>query len=313
MIGGTKSVKVFQEWKAGVRAMALPFTEADMNKAEEHFKKAIALEATRQTGKPTTFQQARKANNLGYPRAWSRYGYVKMTRFMEGWDLNALADADEFTKRAVRLDDTDYDVHWDRAFFFQLTSDGKPKKNFDRALKEYDRAQQLNDGNDELRVEASEVYVSIGDHDKALAELRRAGRVINHEWFWWDMAWVYYFKARLDPVYYDVALEQFRAMHWQPGDARYVFDAQLLKAAIHAQKAAIHKKNKNSKGQKSEEQLRDVAMAHFRAKKDDLSMRSARRNRAKWNLGDEKRARPFALKVNADRDHWLNGCKLAGL
>ena len=306
MIGGTKSVKVFQEWKAGVRAMALPFTEADMNKAEDHFKKAIALEATRQTGKPTTFQQARKANNLGYPRAWSRYGYVKMTRFIEGWDLGAMAEADEFTERAVRLDETDYDVHWDRAFYFQLTSDGKPKKDFDRALNEYDRAQQLNDGNEELRVEASEVYVSIGDHDKALAELRRAGRVINHEWFWWDMAWVYYFKARLDPVYYDVALEQFRAMHWQPGDPRYVFDAQLLNAAIHAQKA-------DTLGLKSEEQLRHVAMAHFRAGKDDPAM-SAGRGGAKWSVDDERRARPFASpEADDDRDHWLNGCHLARL
>ena len=211
MIGGTNTEAVLQEWKLGARYMALPFTEADMNNAEVHFIKAIELEAEKATGKPTSFDEAR-AKDLGYPRAWSRYGYVKMTRFIEGWDLGAMAEADEFTERAVRLDETDYDVHWDRAFYFQLTSDGKPKKDFDRALNEYDRAQQLNDGNEELRVEASEVHVSIGDHDKALAELRRAGRVIPHEWFWWDMAWAYYFKARLDPTYYDVALPQFRYM-----------------------------------------------------------------------------------------------------
>ena len=312
MIGGTKNETVFEKWKEGVRAMALPFTEADMSEAEKCFKEAIALEATEQTGKPTTFEQARTAD-LGYPRAWGRYGYVKMTRFIEGWDPDALPDANEFTERGVRLDKTDYDPHWDRAFYYQLTSNGKPKQDFDNALNEYARAQDLNDGNEELRVEAAEVYVSIGDHDKALAELRRAGRVINHEWFWWDVAWAYYFKARLDPVYYDVALEQFRAMHWQPGDPRYVFDAQLLKAAIHAQKANIHKHNNNPKGQNSEEQLRDVAMAHFRAKKNDPSMRSGRKGAAEWNLEDEKRARPFALEAVADRDHWLKGCELAGL
>ena len=248
MIGGTKNEAVFQEWKQGVRAMALPFNEADMAVAEAHFKKAIADEASAQTGTSTTFEEARQAGDLGYPRAWSRYGYVQMTRYIEGWNLDTLADADEFTQRAVALDETDYDTHWDRAFFYQLTADGAPKSQFDQALAEYARAQELNDGNEELRVEAAEVYVSIGNPDKALVELRRAGRTINHEWYWWDVAWAYYFKARHDPTYYDVALEQFRFMHWQPGDPRYVFDAQLLKAAIHAQKAEVPEGERQANG-----------------------------------------------------------------
>lgn len=338
MIGGTKNEKVFQLWKEGVRAMLLPYDEADMNTAEERFRQAIELEATQQTGKATTFDEARAAD-LGYPRAWSRYGYVIMTRFIEGWMPqkvlegaleDALSDADEFTARSVRLDDTDYDVHWDRAFFYQMMAQGRPKSDFDQSLNEYARAQELNDGNEELRVEAAEVYVSIGEPDTALGELRRAGRVINHEWYWWDVAWAYYFKARLDPACYDVALEQFRSMHWQPGDPRYVFDSQLLKAAIHAQKADIHKTKaetyegskdpeqqakapKERKRQASEEQLRDAAMAHFRAKKDDPSMRDGR-DGAEWDLRDERRARRFAHpEADADREHWLRGCQLAGL
>ncbi len=313
MIGGTKNENVFQLWKKGVRAMLLPYNEADMNTAEQCFREAIEFEATQQTGKPTTFDQARAAG-LGYPRAWSRYGYVKMTRYIEGWEgPEALNDADEFTARAVQLDDTDYDVHWDRAFFYQMVVNGQPKIDFDQSLNEYARAQDLNDGNEELRVEAAEVYVSIGDPDTALADLRRAGRVINHEWYWWDVAWAYYYKARLDPAYYDVALEQFRSMHWQPGDPRYVFDGQLLKAAIHAQKAEIHKTNNNAKRQASEEQLRDVAMMHFRAKKDHPSMRDGRGG-TEWNLNDERRARRFASpEADADREHWLKGCALAGL
>ena len=335
MIGGTKNEKVLQLWKKGARAMLLPYDETDMNTAEECFRQAIELEAEQQTGEPTTFDQARAAD-LGYPRAWSRYGYVIMTRFIEGWMpqevsegalKDALKDADEFTARAVKLDDTDYDVHWDRAFFYQMVAQRGPKSDFDRSLDEYARAQHLNDGNEEMRVEAAEVYVSIGDPDAALAELRRAGRVINHEWYSWDMAWAYYFKARLDPAYYDVALEQFRSMHWQPGDPRYVFDGQLLKAAIHAQKAEIHrkdaaghkekgekeKKEKADNYEKKEKELCDVAMKHFRAKKDHPSMRDGRGD-TEWNLDDERRARRFASpEADADRDHWLSGCALAGL
>ena len=334
MIGGTNNENVFKLWKEGVRAMRLPYNESDMDTAEALFKQAIAEEATQQTGKATTFDQARKAvpplGPLGYPRAWSRYGYVIMTRVIEGWmPQSALSDADEFTARAVQLDDTDYDVHWDRAFFLQMMANGRPKSAFDQSLNEYARAQELNDGNEELRVEAAEVYVSIGDPDTALDELRRAGRVINHEWYWWDVAWAYYFKARLDPAYYDVALEQFRSMHWQPGDPRYVFDSQLLKAAIHAQKADIHKTKadtydkskdekqkakapKERKRQASEEQLRDAAMAHFRAKKDDPSMRDGRGG-AEWDLRDEMRKRFASPEADDDRDHWLRGCQLAGL
>ena len=96
MIGGTKNEQVFQLWKKGVRAMLLPYNEADINEAEECFKDAIELEAEQQTGKPTSFNEAR-ANDLGYPRAWSRYGYVQMTRFIEGWrGQEILNEADEF-------------------------------------------------------------------------------------------------------------------------------------------------------------------------------------------------------------------------
>ena len=61
-----------------------------------------------------------------------------------------------------------------------------------------------------------------------------------------------------------------------------------------------------------EEQLRDVAMAYFRAKKDDPAMRDGRGG-AEWGLSDEERARPFALEAKDDKAHWLNGCQLAGL
>jgi len=268
----------FQDWKNGVREMAFPVTEDNLNNAEEYFINAILKES----GLKTLSEAAKK--NEGLSRAWSRLGYCYMTRYIEGFDDKLRPEADEYTDRAVCMDPLNFDVYWDRAFFYQLTD------QFDLAEKTYNRARELNDGNSDLVVEQSELYVSRGNHDHALKLLRQAASVVHHDWIHWNFAWTYYFKGRLDAVFYDCALDHIRSMHWQPGEPKYMNDVLLLKAVLHARL--------------QQDQLRQVAKTQFQA-----GLAQFRPGNPGWGRNDEYRARRF--ERDDDRNHWLEGVDLA--
>jgi tetratricopeptide (TPR) repeat protein len=277
----------FKEWKKGVLEMAFPVTEDKLDRAEQHFIKAIEDESG------VSFAIAAK-NDQGFSRAWSRLGFCYMFRYIEGFDTKLGPEADEYTARAVRMDPLNYDVHWDRAIYHQLIG------QFDLAEEAFDRARELNDCNVDLIVEQAELYITMGDHDQALKLLRKAGEFVHHDWFHWNFAWAYYFKARCDPVYYDLALDHIRAMHWQPGEPHYMYDVQLLKAIIHARMRDIETDN-DIKAQ--QETLRLIAKAHFQD--------GCARYRPKhpgWGRDDQDRWHKFAR--NQDRDHWLEGVDL---
>lgn len=279
------SEKAFQEWKNGVREMTFPVDIVHLDFAETHFKNAIEFESG------GTFAEAAKKDQ-GFSRAWSRLGYCYMTRNMEGFDDTLRAEAEEYTARAVRMDPLNYDVHWDRAIYYQLTA------KFDLAEEAFNRARELNDCNVDLIVEQAELYINLGDHDHALKLLRKAGEFVHHDWFHWNFAWAYYFKARLDPVFYDHALDHIRAMHWQPGEPRYMYDVQLLKATIHAKLIELELASKSQ-----QEPLRLIAKAHFQA-----GCTLYRPKISAWNKNDEDRWHKF--DINEDRDHWLDGVEL---
>lgn len=272
------SEDAFQEWKNGVREMAFPVTEGNLTNAEEHFRNAILIESGEKS------ISAAASQNAGLSRAWSRLGYCYMTRYIEGFDAVLRPEADEYTDRAVCMDPLNYDVYWDRAFFYQLTD------QFDLAEKTYDRARELNDGNSDLIVEQSELFVSRGNHDHALKLLRQAASVVNHDWIHWNFAWTYYFKGRLDPVFYDCALDHIRCMHWQPGEPKYMYEVQLLKAVLHARL--------------QQDRLRQGAKAQFQA-----GLAQFRPGNPGWGRKDEDRVRRF--EMDDDRNHWLDGVDLA--
>ncbi len=265
--------------------MTFPVTESSLDRAEEHFKEAIRIESV------GTFANA-ATNDEGFSRAWSRLGFCYMTRYIEGFDGTLRPEADEYTARAVGMDPLNYDVHWDRALYYQLTG------QFDLAEEAFDRARKLNDCNVDLIVEQAELYINMGDHDHALKLLRKAGEFVHHDWFHWNIAWAYYFKARLDPVYYDHALDHIRAMHWQPGEPRYMYAIQLLTATIHARLIELDDDCKSQP-----EPLRLIAKAHFEA-----GCAQYRPKISGWSRIDEDRWHKFAK--DEDEDHWLKGVDL---
>ena len=312
-----KKEEAFQEWKKGVGEMTFPVTKERLGKAETHFKKAIVIESG------CTFAEAAEKDK-GFSRAWSRLGYCYMTRYIEGFIKSKSPKADEYTARAVRMDPLNYDVHWDRAIFYQLT------EQFVLAKKSFQRARDLNDCNVDLIVEQSELYLNIGCHDHALKLLRKAGEFVHHDWFHWNFAWTYYFKARCDPVYYEEALDHIGAMHWQPGEPRYMYDIQLLKAAIHARmrdngikeecRSTEEEDSLTEEERELAEEKRKLAEEKFKSQQESLRLNAKEQFQKscveyrpwtkdrEWGTEDEDRWHKFAR--DEDRDHWLEGVDL---
>jgi tetratricopeptide (TPR) repeat protein len=288
-MAGTLNSAAYAELQEGRRRMNFPVTQEDLSAAAQHFRTAIELDSG------LSFNDAREKANIderGYPKAWGHLGYNVLATWVEGWSSpkerpDVMAEADEYTANAVgqARGVLDYDTHWDRAFYLQMRGPDDDTF-FDLAITEYQAAIDLNIVDMNLLLEASEAYVSAGQPDEAIKLVRRAGRHICHDWYRWDLAWAYYFKARLGgPIFYWLAIDELRKMRYSPGEPRYMIDVQLLAAACYVR---LEKQD-----------MADVAFNLFSQGKDV------------WTLADEDRARPF--RFEADRLHLLEACKMAGL
>ncbi len=289
---GTVSAEAFAQLREGRRRMNFPVTQADLAAAAQHFRDAIAFDAG------MSFEDARaqgEINDRGYPKAWGHLGYNVLATWIEGWSLSVslsevLAEADEYTSNAVGQirGQLDYDTHWDRAFFLQMSGPINDQ-GFDLAIAEYQTAIGLNIVDMNLLLEASEAYVSAGQHDEAIDLVRRAGKHVRHDWYRWDLAWAYFFKGRLGgSIFYKLALDELRKMRHAPGEPKYMVDVQLLAAACYAR-------------------LEQPDMAQFAFG----NFSNASNGKQDWTLADEDRARPF--RFEEDRVHLLEACKMAGL
>lgn len=238
------------------------------------------------------------------PRGWLAYAYLLSVT--EGWTFKSsdpeakwdeakrLKESERLAKEAVSLDEGDYDTHWALANIYLNT------KRWKQAIKEYERAVYLckNDNNPNLLMEMADALVYDGQHNRALRLIQKARRI--QDWHRWVMACTYFAKGRLDAIYYEFALEEIRAMHWHPGDDKYIADVKLLEAVICAHKA---EKLKDAKSPIAREERKKAANA--------LKLFKARKELKRWTLDQAAKYAPF--RVKADRDHWLEGCKLAGL
>jgi tetratricopeptide (TPR) repeat protein len=239
------------------------------------------------------------------PRGWLAYAYLLSVT--EGWSFKSsdpeakwsekkrLETAEQLAKEAVALDEGDYDTHWSLANVYVNT------KRWKLAIKEFERAVYLckSDNNPNLLVEMADALVHDGQHNRALRLVHKARRV--QDWHRWVMAWTYFAKGRGDAIYYEFALEEIRAMHWHPGDDSYIADVKLLEAVISALKADKLKDAKQSPIVTQERKKAADALKHFKARKESK----------KWTLKQAEKFAPFRLA--ADKKHWLDGCKLAGL
>ena len=270
----------FVEWKAGTRLFPIN-SQGDFNRAMRHFKKAIKLDDR-------------------FARAYGWLAYTHITGHLDDWKFpkleaglsvaQRLKKAQQLADQAVKLAPNDYDTLWAKGFVRLHSGDARV------AEIQFNKARALNYGNRELLAENADERVYAGHPDKAIELIMRARAI--PDWQRWVLAWAYYFKARLDPVYYDHALDHIRAMHWQPGEPLYMYDVQLLKAIIHARLIEIEPDCKSE-----QETLRLIAKAYFQ---DGCA--KYRPKISAWGRDDEDRWHKFAR--DEDRDHWLEGVDL---
>lgn len=268
---GTENRDAFKVFVEGTRG--LPFTSNEgFNNANTRFKKALEIDPD-------------------YTRAkgWLAYCYVSAAR--DGWayddshperewDKKRLLDeAETLAKEAVARDPTDYDTHWALAYFLLHSGQvGKAVTEFQEALELSRDEFPLN-----LRAEMADALVLAGDSALAIERVSQARKI--PDWHRWVLAWAYYFRARNDPAFYDLALEELRRMFHRPDEEKYVFETDLLAAAIHAQKGA-------------DPQAR-MALTMFLNRKPG------------WTIKDELERQPF--ENDDDRRHWEDGLRKAGL
>jgi len=125
----------------------------------------------------------------------------------------------------------------------------------------------------------SEALCYAGRHDEALKAIRRAMRL--PDWFHWDLAWVCYFRKD-----YQGCIRAIADL-WRPEtDPKYLNEVRLLHAAALAQSGG-------------DEATIAALCKTFLA------------NRPDWDL--EKELNSVVFKDPADRDHWIEGVRKAGL
>jgi hypothetical protein len=158
---------------------------------------------------------------------------------------------------------------------------------------QFNKARALNYGNRELLAENADERVYAGQPDKAIELVMRARAV--PDWQRWVLAWAYYFKARKDPIFYDLALQELQQLAEQPGQGRSPAEILILQAAIHGQKSQLQKNPRAANDGKRAQECRKAFQ----------KLRKSTRTRK-----DFDKTNPF--RRGTDRQHWQDGLKSAG-
>jgi len=217
-------------------------------------------------------------------RAWSLSSFNLVQGWLYGYsDESVLPRAEDAAIRAVQLDPGDYFTHAYLGFYYLRTG------RFALALTAYETALALNDDDRLVISDAAEAYIYSGDVDTGITMLNRARRIPDQQR--WNLAWAYYFKGRTDSSYYGMALAELDQLFYKRGADKYIFDIDLLFAAIHAQKG--------------DASLASDSIAAYRARisKDP--------HRSTWSVADEASSEMFSDPVQ--KEHWLDGLRKAGL
>ena len=268
----------FDEWKDGTRRFPI-ITKADFIGAIRQFKKAIKKDKT-------------------YARAYGWLAYTIITGHIDDWVFpepersmtakQRIKMACELADHAVDLDPGDYDTHWAQAYVRLHTGDAKG------AEAAFNTARALNHGNRELLSENADERVYAGDTDKAIELVMRARDI--PDWNRWVLAWAYYFKARRETCFYDMAVRELQCLKEEPGQGRTPAEIFILLAAIYGQKSLL-KKNLSARQDRGRaiQNRKNYEKAHG----------------TKLSLKVIESTNPFRKPV--DGKHWLSGLKAAGV
>ena len=216
------------------------------------------------------FQRAAEVDP-NFARAWGYIAYTHVQRWICGWgDDSELDQAEEHARTAVLLDPDDYANHWDLAFVYLN------KKQFDRAMREYETALRLNNNDADMLVEMAEMLYYVGDIERGIEQIQHAVRLNPYtpDWYRWILGWGYYLLKR-----YDEAIDELDRMIRPPSQV------QLVEAAAYAQRGDL--------------ETAGAKMARFREQRPD------------WTL--ERERQTLAFKRREDEEHWIDGLRKAGL
>jgi len=275
-MNGSKKRAAFDEWKLGTRLFPVT-SQRDFNAAIKYFERARGLDPE-------------------FARAYGWLAYTYMTGLIDAWSFpksvgglspkKIRQKAKRLAKKAVELDPEDFDNHWALGFVLLRTSD------LPGAERHFDLARHLNFGNRELLTENADERVYAGDADKAIELIMRARKI--PDWQRWVLAWAYYFKARKDPIFYDMALDELRQLTDPPGSGKAPAEILILLAAIHGQRSLL------SKG--------TIAASERKMANDARKIYEKLRKKRRIDEIDD--AKVFAKA--ADRKHWRTGLEEAG-
>jgi TolB-like protein/class 3 adenylate cyclase/Tfp pilus assembly protein PilF len=137
----------------------------------------------------TWFERALEIDPV-YARPHGWLAYLKVLRWKHGWsDESVLSLAEEQARHAVALDPGDHDTHW--ALASVCSNAGK----FDLALKEYERALEINGNEANMHAEMADLLSFAGRHGEAIGQIRFAMRINPHfpEWYRFILGWCFYF------------------------------------------------------------------------------------------------------------------------
>ena len=216
-----------------------------------------------------------------YARAWGWLGYSRMNRVLEGWaPAEAAAEAESFAKRAVHLSPDDHDTHWALGFIYSAR--GRPQLGFS----EFEAARRLNPNDANMLAEMAETLTQLGRHEEAVAQVRQALALNPYapEWYRWMLGWALHHARD-----YEGSIAELERILAPNNEVR------LILAANHARLAEIGDPDRK---------VRHKLEANRHCSEFLL-------RRPDWTVERERSTVHFEQLT--DREHWVNGLRLAGV
>ena len=162
-------VNAYQAYQKAIHCYA-DDSEAQLHAARDLFKRATELDPQ-------------------FSRAWGYLAHATIRGVAYGWiERSAMEQANDWVRRAIELDPTDYSNIWDSAFWHQNCG------RFAQAERAYEKALRLNPNDAELLAEMAEFSICNGTPDLAIEQLDRAIEIApNHpHWYNWTLGYAYF-------------------------------------------------------------------------------------------------------------------------
>jgi len=140
-------------------------------------------------------------------RAQGFIAFILVQSYRHGWTDNpqaALDEAQEYALRALKLDHYDFASHWRIGAVYLY------RRQFDKALAEYQKERDINPYHAGFLAEMTTALIYVDRYDEALQQIREAIAINpeHPEWFLGQLGWVLYESGR-----YDEAILAFERMN----------------------------------------------------------------------------------------------------